>query len=169
MTNAPKRGDARAIADVGAGMLLATVDIAAPAERVFRALTSAELVEWWGSPDTYRTTRWTGDLRVGGAWSTDGIGSDGKPFSVSGEFLEIDPPRKLVQTWRAGWDGNSVTTITYRLEALADGGTRITVRHEGFGDRAEACEGHALGWSRVLGWLSDHFVPAARAAGGARP
>jgi uncharacterized protein YndB with AHSA1/START domain len=37
-------------------MLLATVEIAAPAERVFRALASEELVKWWGSADTYRTT-----------------------------------------------------------------------------------------------------------------
>jgi uncharacterized protein YndB with AHSA1/START domain len=168
MTTAPKRGAARAIADVGAGMLLATVDIAAPAERVFRALTSAELLEWWGSADTYRTTRWSGDVRVGGAWSTDGIGADGTPFSVGGEFVEIDPPRKLVQTWRPSWDGSLVTTITYRLQTLADGGTRVTVRHEGFGDRAQSCESHAEGWVRVLGWLSAHCDAAVPLAAGAR-
>lgn len=40
---------ARALADLEAGRLFATVDIAAPAERVFRALTDpAELLQWWG-------------------------------------------------------------------------------------------------------------------------
>jgi uncharacterized protein YndB with AHSA1/START domain len=148
---------ARAIADVTQGMLLATIDIAATPERVFRAVTSEELTRWWGSEDTYRTTKWSGDVRVGGAWRTDGVGQDGKPFAVHGEFLEVDPPRKLVQTWQYDWDtSNSLTTITWRFEAIGDG-TRVIVRHEGFGDAHDACANHAEGWERVLGWLSDNF------------
>lgn len=153
----------RAVADVSEGLILAAVEIAAPPERVFRALTSEELVNWWGSADTYRTTKWTGDVRPGGTWRTDGVGADGKPFSVGGDFVEVDPPRKLVMTWRADWDGGNVTTVTYRLEAL-DGGTRLTLRHAGFGDRFDSCRGHANGWERVLGWLADHFRPEARTA-----
>lgn len=84
------------------------------------------------------------------------VGADGTPFAVSGEYLELEPPHKLVQTWRADWDGGNITTITYRLEAIA-GGTRVTLRHEGFADRAESCRGHANGWERVLTWLRDHF------------
>ena len=151
-----EKGNPRAVADLSEGMILASVEIAAPAERVFRALASEELVNWWGSDDLYRTTKWTGDLRVGGAWRTDGVGRDGKPFSVGGEFLEVDPPRKLVQTWRADWDGGNVTTITYRLEPIA-GGTRLTVKHTGFAGRAQSCEAHAEGWERVLGWLRGYF------------
>ena len=42
---------ARALADVNGGIILAEVEIAAPPERVFRALTqSDEIVRWWGSP-----------------------------------------------------------------------------------------------------------------------
>ncbi len=152
-----KSGAARAVADVASGMLLAAVEIKAAPERVFRALSSEEIVRWWGSADTYRTTRWTGELRVGGAWRAEGVGADGKPFSVGGEFVEIDPPRKLVQTWRADWDGGHTTTITYRLQPIA-GGTRVTVRHEGFGDRVESCAGHAAGWERVLTWLAAHLA-----------
>ena len=159
MTVASRKGEPRAIADLSQGLILATVDIAAPAEQVFRALVSEEIVNWWGAPDSYRTTKWTGDLRVGGTWRTDGIGADGKPFSVGGEFVEIDPPRKLVQTWRPDWDGGNVTTVTFRLEPIA-GGTRLTLRHEGFAERAEACTRHTEGWERVLGWLRDHFATA---------
>ena len=147
---------ARAVADVTRGMLLATIDIAAAPERVFRAVTSEELTRWWGSEDTYRTTRWTGDVRVGGSWRTDGVGRDGKEFSVHGEFLEVDPPHKLVQTWLYDWDtSGSTTTITWRFEAI-DGGTRVVVRHEGFGDAHAACANHAEGWERVLSWLSEN-------------
>jgi len=155
---APSKHSARAIADLGDGVVLASVEIAAPPERVFRAITDPEeLPRWWGSADTYRTHEWTADVRVGGKWTSRGRGADGKPFSVHGEFVEIDPPRKLVQTWVAEWDGNNTTKITYRLEPI-DGGTRVTVRHEGFGTRHESCRVHAEGWERVLGWLNGHFA-----------
>jgi uncharacterized protein YndB with AHSA1/START domain len=104
----PNLKSARAVADVTRGMLLASVEIMASPERVFRALASEDITKWWGSDDTYRTTRWAGDVRVGGAWVAEGMGSDGAPFSVHGEFLEVDPPRKLVQTWRPSWDGEPV-------------------------------------------------------------
>lgn len=157
MMNALKNSTARAIADVAEGMILATIEIAVPAERVFRAITSAEVALWWGSPDLYRVTKWTGDLRVGGAWRSEGVDKDGKPFSVHGEFREVAPPNKLVQTWQYDWDTtNSITTITWRLTAI-EGGTRVVIRHEGFGDAHEACAGHANGWERVLTWLSLHW------------
>ena len=152
-----KYNTARAVADVAQGMLLATVDIAVPPERVFRAIASEELALWWGSPDLYRVTKWTGDVRVGGAWRSEGVDTNGKPFSVQGEFLEVDPPHKLVQTWQYDWDTTkSVTTITWRLTTIA-GGTRVVIRHEGFGEAHEACASHANGWERVLTWLSLHF------------
>jgi uncharacterized protein YndB with AHSA1/START domain len=162
MTTTIKRGDARAVADLSEGMILASVEITAPAERVFLALASEGLVNWWGSDDTYRTTKWTGEVRVGGSWRTDGVGRDGKPFSVGGEFLEVDPPRKLVQTWRADWDGGNVTTITYLLEPIANG-TRLTLRHTGFAGRPESCHGHSEGWERVLNWLRVYFPTGAPA------
>jgi uncharacterized protein YndB with AHSA1/START domain len=151
---------ARAIADLSAGTILATVEIAAPPERVFRALTSDDITRWWGSDDTYRTTRYTADLRVGGAWRSEGRGADGHEFAVGGEFVAIDPPRALVHTWIAPWDGGNTTTITYRLEPI-EGGTRLTLRHEGFADRRESCAGHANGWERVLGWLDAFLAPKA--------
>jgi uncharacterized protein YndB with AHSA1/START domain len=156
MTGSIKKGEPRAVADVSEGLILATVDIAAPAERVFRAIASEELVKWWGSDDLYRTTKWTGDVRAGGAWRTEGVSADGKPFSVGGEFLEVEPPHKLVQTWRADWDGGNVTTITYRLQPI-ENGTRLTLRHSGFAGRPDSCESHANGWERVLGWLRGYF------------
>ena len=151
---------ARSIADLDAGVILATVEIAAPPERVFRAISTDEIVKWWGADDLYRTTAHTADLRVGGRWRSDGIGRDGKPFFVEGEFVEIDPPHKLVQTWKPAWDPGVATTITYRLEPLSDGrGTRLTLRHEGFGDRRESCAGHAAGWERVIAWLTGFVAP----------
>jgi uncharacterized protein YndB with AHSA1/START domain len=152
------KAPARAFADLDEGTVLASVEIAAPPERVFDALTDPkQLVAWWGSPDTYQTEEWAADVRVGGRWRARGRSADGKPYTVEGEFLEVDPPRKLVHTWIYDWDGGRSTTVAYRLEPI-DGGTRVRLRHWGFGDRIEACRQHGQGWERVLGWLRAHIT-----------
>ena len=63
-----ENGRARAVADLAEGLILASVEIAAPPERVFRALVSKEVCEWWGRPGVFDTREWTGDARVGGRW-----------------------------------------------------------------------------------------------------
>jgi uncharacterized protein YndB with AHSA1/START domain len=54
---------------------------------------------------------------------------------VDGEVVEADPPRKLVQTWRAMWDPELVaegfTPVTWEIEEEEDGGfAALTVTHE---------------------------------------
>lgn len=155
---------AQSVADIAEGTILASVDITASPDRVFHALTASdEVVRWWGSDDVYLTTAWVADLRVGGRWRADGRQADGTSFRVEGEFLAIEAPQKLAQTWKANWDEGKPTTLTYRLEATA-GGTRVTLRHEGFQGRPESCRSYAEGWSLVLQWLERHFVQQPAAA-----
>lgn len=158
-------GQVRALADVAGGIILAAVEIAVPPERVFAALASREVTSWWGDDQTYRTTDWTADVRVGGRWKASGVGADGRPFCVEGEYLAVDPPRTLVQTWCADWDGGLQTTLTYSLTPT-QAGTLLTVRHEGFTEgMAESCRAHAAGWKMVLGWLQSWLS----LAGGEKP
>jgi uncharacterized protein YndB with AHSA1/START domain len=146
---------ARAVADLTEGRILASVEIAAPPERVFRALASKEVVDWWVRPGVFDTKEWTGDVRVGGHWRASGH-AHGQPYVLEGEFLEVDPPRKLVHTWqRAGAPGQP-TIVTYLLEAL-EGGTRITLRHEGFVARAQ-CTGACIGWETSFEQLAAVVV-----------
>ena len=64
-----------------------------------------------------------------GRWRASGI-ARGAPYALEGEFLEVDPPRKLVQTWHMA--GHARHTVDGDLFAGADrGGTRLTVRHAG--------------------------------------
>ena len=148
---------AKAIADIHTGLVLATVDILAPIERVFAALTDpAEVPKWWGSDDMYRVTSMSSDLRAGGAWRNDGLGMDGGTFTVSGVYTVVEPPHRLELTWQPSWEDYE-TLVSYNLLAI-DGGTRVTVRHTGFGDHAESCGSHAFGWERVLTWLDGHFA-----------
>jgi uncharacterized protein YndB with AHSA1/START domain len=86
--------------------VVAEIFLAAPPARVFEAITDpAQMPKWWGQKDLYRITEWKADLRPGGQSSSVGANTDGKPFRVEGEYLEVDPPRLLVHTWIASWSG----------------------------------------------------------------
>jgi uncharacterized protein YndB with AHSA1/START domain len=131
--------------DAARGAVHATVEIAAPPERVFRALTDPrELAAWWGSDDTYRSHDWQIDARPGGAWSARTTDANGRVSTVRGEFIVVEPPRLLEYTWLASWDGFAPTTIRCELVAVDVGGTpgtRLTLVHGGFGGRTHAAKG----------------------------
>jgi uncharacterized protein YndB with AHSA1/START domain len=53
---------------------------------------------------------------------------------IDGELIEVDPPRKLVQTWRMLMDpemeAEGFTRLTWEIEEGKSGATRLTVIHE---------------------------------------
>ena len=148
---------ATAVADIVAGTIHAVVEIAAPPERVFRALCEPEeLAAWWGSADTYRTFDWSIDLRPGGRWSASArTQTDENISTVRGEYRTVEPPRVLEYTWEASWEQFVPTLVRIEIEPTPVG-ARVTVIHSGFA-AAAAREGHAEGWKRVLGWLVAHI------------
>src|SRR5712675_1029178 len=111
-----KSGAAKALANLAEGEILATVEIAAPPERVFRALASQEIVDWWVRPGVFDTRQWDGDVRVGGRWEASGMGG-GRPYALEGAFLEVEPPMKLVHMWYPAGAPAAATTVAYLLEA----------------------------------------------------
>jgi uncharacterized protein YndB with AHSA1/START domain len=148
-----KESRARAVADLAAGSILATVEIAAPPARVFVALASEEIVDWWVRDGFFRMTEWTGDVRPGGRWRGAGVRGNGAPFVLEGEFLEVDPPRRLVHTWFLIGAPGKPTTVSYLLEPIA-GGTRVTLRHEGLATR-ESSSSTMLGWETSFERLAE--------------
>ncbi len=131
---------------IAADRMQATVEVAATPERVFRALASREVTDWWVRPGVFDTREWTGDVRAGGAWRASGMGKRG-PYDLEGEFIEVDPPRGLVHTWHlVGTPGT--TTVSYLLEPLGEG-TRVTLRHSGF-TSSEVCAATGIGWETSL-------------------
>jgi uncharacterized protein YndB with AHSA1/START domain len=143
-------------ANVVEGKIVASVEVEASPEAVFRAISSDEICQWWGSDDSYRVVNWVGDVRPGGKWQADTRSADGsREMIVRGEFLTVDPPRVLIHTWLPSWDGSVETTVRYELTPTANG-TRVDVTHSGFIEAA-AQRDHAEGWKRVLGWLREHF------------
>lgn len=107
------------------------VEIAAPPDRVFEALTDArELAEWWGGGDP-RVLDSESDVRPGGTWRVRTIDRDGAEHSFGGEYRVVDPPHRLEQSWQSADDAEP-SVVRYDLEPLeVDGapGTRLTVTH----------------------------------------
>lgn len=132
------------------------IQIDASPDKVFDAfIDPAQLTEWWGSADTYRTSNWKVDLRPGGEWSCSAQGVTGGPQStVSGRYLVVDRPRKLSYTWNPSWAPGEETRVHLTFEAI-DSGTRVLFLHEGF-TSAQSREAHTTGWTRVLGWVQLH-------------
>jgi uncharacterized protein YndB with AHSA1/START domain len=151
-------GKARAVADTAEGCLLASVELAASAERVFQALASREVTHWWVRTGVFDTQEWTGDVRAGGRWRARGT-ARGQPYELEGEFLEIDSPRKLVHTWHRAGTPNTPTTVTCLLERTA-GGTRVTLRQAGF-TSPETCTNTAIGWETSFDRLAETLAPEA--------
>ena len=149
-------GRARALADLAEGQLLASVVIAATPERVFRALTSSEITDWWVRPGVFDTREWSGDVRVGGRWRATGV-FRGEPYTQEGEFLEVDAPGKLVHTWDGAGKPGAPCTATYHLDAV-DGGTRLTLRQSGFASR-DRCRSFAVGWETSFERLAESLAP----------
>ncbi len=138
------------------GSLTMDIVIKATPERVFRAWTTAEdFVAWWGDDETYRTTTFECDLRPGGKWRSGGVTKDGRPFSVGGEYLVVDPPLRLSFTWDPDWETIGPTTVEIEFQAIPEG-TRLVVTHSGF-PTSDSQESHNQGWTRVLAWLTQYI------------
>jgi uncharacterized protein YndB with AHSA1/START domain len=107
------------------------VEIDAPPDRVFEALTDArELAGWWGAGDA-RVLDSESDVRPGGTWRVRTIDRDGAEHTFGGEYRVVDPPHRLEQSWQSSEDAEP-SLVRYDLEPLdVDGapGTRLTVTH----------------------------------------
>ncbi|MFZ0198062.1 MAG: SRPBCC domain-containing protein [Candidatus Sulfotelmatobacter sp.] len=139
--------------------------IAAPPARVFEAITDPrQLPQWWGQKEAYRVTNFESDLRVHGKWKSTVVSANGDTKEVSGEYLEVDPPRLLVQTWVPSYAHNLKTIVRWELEPQsvhglhpsgpqrAGTGTLVKIQHSGFAGHAEQAKSHGQGWGRVLAW-----------------
>ena len=100
----------------------------APRRLVFEALTKPEHVRrWWGILDEgYSVPVCEIDLRVGGKWRFVGRTPNGDIPAFYGEFREIVPPERVVQTecYEPFPDACSLVTMVLTEES---GKTRITV------------------------------------------
>lgn len=65
-------------------------------ERVFAAWVEPEQLAQWYGPTVFSNEDVTVDLRVGGRFELVMVSPDGNRYPTGGEFLEVDPPSRLV-------------------------------------------------------------------------
>jgi uncharacterized protein (TIGR03086 family) len=117
-----------------------TADLPCSPDEAFALITEPERLRRWMTVSAYV------DLRAGGSfrWTVT-------PGHVTaGTVREVEPGRRIVFGW--GWDTNpdlplDASTVTVTVEP-ADGGSRVTLVHEGLTPEQEVS--HAEGW--------DHFL-----------
>ncbi len=150
------------------------LEIAAPPQRVFKALTDPkQLFTWWGKEPSVVLTRFEMDGRKGGKYRYEchpapganhgAVGEQLKrnqqqQYECHGEVLEYDPPRLLVWSWIANWHEHpqAQTVVRWELAPTAKG-TRVRVTHSGLRKEAIARKDYGQGWQGVLALLHDYF------------
>ena len=123
--------------------------IAASLERVWEALTKADLTEqyWFG----YRVTA---DGKAGDhmtAFNPAGKQAHDDPI------IESDPPRRLVYDWKPLYkdmQGERPSRVTFELEAFKDQ-TKLTVVHDQFDEGSKIFGMISKGWPAVLSSLKS--------------
>jgi len=118
---------------------------AAP-ERVFPYLTEPERYARWQGVRAELDPRPGGIYRVWMATGTVAVG----------EYVEVEPPRRVVFTW--GWEGDpelppGTTTVEIDLRPESDG-TILTLRHSGL-PTSESTALHEAGWNLFGARLAD--------------
>lgn len=130
--------------------LVKEIWIDAPPEQLYPYLVEPQLATTWMGTESWN------DPRPGGVFRLDIHG-----HVASGEFVELDPPRRVVYTW--GWEEGDAdhppgsTTVELDLEE-ENGGTRLRLRHSGLTD--EGVESHGEGWDQFLPRLASTASPA---------
>ena len=100
----------------------------APAEAVFDAWTSAEVMRRWFhvAPD-WETPEAEADPRVGGKVRVMMRRPDGTEVGASGEYTEIDRPRRLAMTWTFTDDPSNQQLIELSFSESDDSTTVVMV------------------------------------------
>ena len=117
----------------------------APADRVFAAWTSAEVLRrWWHAEHEWETTVAEVDARVGGAIRLVMRNpADGSEYGGRGTYTLIEPPRRLAFTW--AWDSDPSARQLVELE-FVDHGQRTTVVMTHTGLPEAETEEYRAGW-----------------------
>jgi uncharacterized protein YndB with AHSA1/START domain len=116
--------------------------IAASPETVFEFFTDpAKMVQWKGAQATL-------DPRPGGVYRVE----VNEQAVALGEYVEVDPPKRVVFTW--GWVGGFASTppgsstVEITLTPVDDG-TLVRLVHSGL-PTPESAEVHGQGWDQYM-------------------
>lgn len=141
--------------------VVSEIQIAAPPQRVFQALTNAAELRQWFTDPTCPIHRWEMDARLGGKYRYDTdegthVVNNVRKFECHGEIVEFDPPRVLAYTWIANWHDDPARRTVVRWELTPQGeGTLVKVTHSGLAQEATARRDYSGGWPGVVEQLKN--------------
>jgi len=152
---------AQAIITPDQDSVISEIEIAAPPDRVFQALTDEKQLFQWFTDASCPVKFWRMDARRGGSYryaTQKGtmVHNNIREFECSGEILEYDPPSLLVYTWISNWhdDTSLRTVVRWELTPRA-GGTHVKVTHSGLAREEESRKGYSSGWPGVVEKLKN--------------
>jgi uncharacterized protein YndB with AHSA1/START domain len=127
--------------------------VRASAQQIFDLWTKPDLMVRWMSPFPGAVEcKATCDLRPGGAFTL--VMSSGQSSrEVSGTYVLIERPHKLVFTWSGPLTNHVNTLVTLELNPSGDE-TDLVLTHERLPTPA-ICEGHTRGWGNILDHLAE--------------
>lgn len=125
----------------------------APIGEVFRWWTEPDLLRQWMAP--IGTVEADIDLRIGGALRIVMKG-DGRVIEHTGEYLEIDPPRRLMFTWVSSYTGIKPSVVTVELHPAGKNVTDLHLVHSQLPQ--DAASSHRDGWGAMLDRLSGRLT-----------
>ena len=153
--------------------VICEIEINAPPERVFQALTDEkQLAIWWGAEPSIDLLKFEMQGRADGKYVYECAakpGADMGPvgdilkrngadhFICHGEVLECVPPRLLVWSWIANWHEHpqQPTVVRWDLKATAKG-TLVRVTHGNLRNEPISRKDYGQGWQGVLQLLFNY-------------
>jgi uncharacterized protein YndB with AHSA1/START domain len=134
-----------------------------PVEKVFEIYikTSPERL-WEAITDSEIRSKYNFGVQIDSDWTPGSRYETSHPASngplVEGENLEVDPPRRLVQTMRALWGedvkSEGTSRVTWEIEPVGDS-CRLTVTHDQL--REDANDQLFGGWPMILSGLKTYL------------
>src|SRR6185312_8371126 len=98
----------------------------APRELLYKVFTDPKHKAIWWRCDAVTNISVQMDVRPGGSWRIIQKGDDGKEFAFHGEYLEVTPPERIVNTSEFEGMPGHIITETATFEELS-GKTRLTI------------------------------------------
>jgi len=124
------------------------IEIATTPERLWQALTDPEQTRKYFHGALSRS-----DWTVGSRWTSES--EEGEVY-LDGEILEIDPPRRLVHTFRVVHEPTAAaeapSKVEWQITQVGDK-CRLTMVHTGRGPATR--EYTSGGWETILGGLKE--------------
>lgn len=121
----------------------------APVAEVFAAWTDPALMREWLVPVFCKITDVSADVRPGGSYRIVIVGPFGGKHITTGEYREVVPNKRLVQTWVLEGQSRAVdaypTLLSVDFRELGPNSTEITLRQEQLRTRADR-SGNLMGW-----------------------